>query len=435
MKTELERIYALYLKHRVISTDSRNCPVGAIYFALRGERFNGNEFVLDVLNRGAAFAVSDDRELSVVANVIVVPDVLKTLQDLALLHRRKLNIPILGITGTNGKTTTKELVYSVLKKKFNVEATKGNLNNHIGVPLTILSMDESIDFGVVEMGANHIGEIDFLCRIAEPDYGIITNVGKAHLEGFGSYEGVKKAKGELYSFLQEKAGLVFVNGDNPELKQMGKDLTNIFEYGIETGTVKGYVEKKNSPFLSVSWYLQSKYNTNKIETHLIGYYNLENVLCAIAVGTYFGISSKDINDAINSYFPTNNRSQYLETENSKVILDAYNANPSSMMEAMKNFDQMVHSNKVAILGGMKELGEDSRLEHDKLLSQISSLNIAMLILVGEEFAGLSSPEMPTLRFNSFESVNQYLSKNPLKNSLILVKGSRSNQLEKIVPFL
>jgi len=435
MEAVLEHIYDLYLRHSVISTDSRNCPVGAIYFALKGERFDGNKFVLDVLNRGAAYAVSDDKSLVGTDNVIIVSDVLKTLQNLARFHRRKLGIPILGITGTNGKTTTKELVATVLQKKYKVEATKGNLNNHIGVPLTILSMDENVEFGVVEMGANHIGEIDFLCRIAEPDFGVITNVGKAHLEGFGSFEGVKRAKGELYSFLREKSALAFINADNVQLKQMAKGLSNKFEYGIEKGVLKGCLRDVNNPFLSVNWCLESMGCKNSLETHLIGAYNLENVLCAIAVGTYFGISSQDINDAISSYYPTNNRSQFIKTGTNKIILDAYNANPSSMVEALNNFSNMDHISKVAILGGMKELGEDSVLEHEKLIEHISGLSISTLILVGDEFADFTIPTVSTLKFDSYESVNSFLEKTPPSNSLILIKGSRSNQLEKIVPFL
>lgn len=435
METVLDQIYDLFLRHRVISTDSRSCPVGAIYFALKGERFDGNEFVLDVLKRGAVYAVTDDKSLIGVDNVIIVPNVLKTLQNLAQFHRRKLGIPILGITGTNGKTTTKELVATVLQKKFKVEATKGNLNNHIGVPLTILSMDENVEFGVVEMGANHIGEIDFLCRIAEPDFGVITNVGKAHLEGFGSFEGVKKAKGELYGFLREKSALVFINADNVQLEQMGKGLSNKYEYGIEKGVLKGCVRDVNNPFLSVNWYSESMGRKNSLETHLIGAYNLENVLCAIAVGTYFGISSNDINDALSNYWPANNRSQFIKTATNKIILDAYNANPSSMLEALNNFSNMDHISKVAILGGMKELGEDSITEHEKLIEHISRLGISTLILVGEEFADFTIPTVSTFKFDSYESVNSFLKTSPLRNSLLLIKGSRSNQLEKIVPFL
>jgi len=434
MEAVLERIYGLYLRQRVISTDSRNCPVGAIYFALKGERFDGNKFVHDVLNRGASWAISDDQSLIGVDNVIVVSDVLKMLQKLAQFHRKKLGIPILGITGTNGKTTTKELIAAVLQKKFKVEATKGNLNNHIGVPLTILSMDENVEFGVVEMGANHIGEIDFLCRIAQPDFGIITNVGKAHLEGFGSFEGVKKAKGELYSFLREKSALAFINADNAQLKQMGKGLSNKFEYGIEKGVLKGSIRDANNPFLTVNWFSESMV-INSLDTHLIGAYNLENVLCAIAVGTYFGISSQSINDAINSYYPSNNRSQFIETTTNKIILDAYNANPSSMLEALNNFSKMEYTNKVAILGGMKELGDESTSEHEKLIEHISGLDISTLILVGEEFTDFPTPSMSTLKFDSYESVNNFLKESPLNNSLFLIKGSRINQLEKIVPFL
>lgn len=433
MEAVLERIYGLYLRQRIISTDSRNCPVGAIYFALKGERFDGNKFVPDVLSRGASWAISDDQSLIGVDKVIVVSDVLKMLQNLAQFHRKKLGIPILGITGTNGKTTTKELIAAVLQKKFKVEATKGNLNNHIGVPLTILSMDENVEFGVVEMGANHIGEIDFLCRIAEPDFGIITNVGKAHLEGFGSFEGVKKAKGELYSYLREKSALVFINADNDQLKQMGKGLSNKFEYGIEKGVLKGSIRDANNPFLTVNWFSESMINS--LDTHLIGAYNFENVLCAIAVGTYFGISSQNINDAINSYYPSNNRSQLIETTTNKIILDAYNANPSSMLEALNNFSKMEYTSKVAILGGMKELGDESISEHEKLIEHISGLNISTLILVGEEFTDFPAPSMSTLKFDSYESVNSFLKKSPLSNSLLLIKGSRSNQLEKIVPFL
>lgn len=430
---EIIDIYKAFLQSTGISTDSRNCPAGSMFVALKGERFDGNQYVKAVLEEGAAYVISDCADFINEDHVFVVKDALSTLQDLARYHRRQLGIPIVAITGTNGKTTTKELLAAVLSSQFNVKATVGNFNNHIGVPLTLLSFDASMDIGVVEMGANHIGEIKALCEIAEPNYGMITNVGKAHLEGFGSFDGVKTAKGEMYDYLQKSSGCIFINKENAHLQAMAQLNEQRFEYG-QGGDVDGEIEQL-APFLSVKWGKKNQFNSYHVQTNLIGGYNLENILSAIAIGVYFKVDEKNINSALESYQPTNNRSQFVETKSNKVIMDAYNANPSSMEVAISNFSMVEAEYKTIILGGMKEMGEDSDAEHEKLVKLIGQHDFANIILVGDEFKAYDKIKTNVHWFSNQEQLSSYLSENPIVKNYILVKGSRSNQLEKILTVL
>ena len=433
----IEDLHKIYLSCTSVTTDSRNCPPGSIFFALKGESFNGNLYADDAVKGGAGYAVVDDTSIDYTSDrVIMVDDVLTTLQQLASFHRDYLNIPILAITGTNGKTTTKELTREVLKQKFNVKATEGNYNNHIGVPLTLLSFSESTEFGIVEMGANHPGEIEFLCNIAKPDFGLITNIGKAHLEGFGSIEGVMKTKGELYSYLAENAGTIFANKDNQYLMKMLPEDTDTVFYGIENNDVLVHGEASGKGFfLDLKWentLTGEKYETG---TKLIGSYNLENALAAITAGCYFDVDAGRINKAISEYTPSNNRSQYLKTEKNEVLLDAYNANPSSMQKALDNFKDIPGTNKVMMLGGMKELGKDSDKEHIDLMNKIKTLDVEKVFLIGPEF-GIHKDLMPgALFFNDVDELTHHLNEHPLENKKILVKGSRSNKLEKVINYL
>lgn len=431
MDKQIEAIHEAFLRCEGLSTDSRECGNNSMFCALKGERFDGNVYVEDVLSKGASFAISDNKDLANNAKVFVVNDTLKALQDLALFHRRYLGIPIVAITGTNGKTTTKELVAAVLSKKFKLKATAGNFNNHIGVPLTLLSMDKSLQMGIVEMGANHIGEIDFLCRIAEPNYGLITNVGKAHLEGFGSFEGVKETKGELYRYIQKAEGSIFINADNVHLIEMAKGVEGRITYGCSAGEITGKAVR-NNPFLSLEWGV-NKDDVNAVDTNLIGAYNLENILASIAIGHYFGVATVDINTALSEYEPTNNRSQFIKTEKNQIIMDAYNANPSSMKVAVQNFAQVNEDNKVLVLGGMKELGKDSLHEHKELIDLIASSNFNRVLYVGDEFASLLQDTDDY--YADSDALIEQLKKHPLKAAYVLIKGSRSNKLEQLLSYL
>lgn len=431
--SQIAAIHQAYLTSKGVSTDSRSNNEGVIFFALKGASFDGNKYVPDVLKNGAAYAVADDHALAGTKNVFIVDDVLTALQQLALFHRRFLNIPIVAITGTNGKTTTKELIAAVLAKKYVIKATAGNYNNHIGVPLTLLSMDQSIELGVVEMGANHVGEIKVLCEIAEPNYGIITNVGKAHLEGFGSFEGVKTAKGELYQYLKKTQGQLFINADNDHLREMAEGIGNRIEYGLQKGTITGQIVKDH-PFVSIQWYAGND-KVHNTSTQLIGGYNLENILSAICIGHTLGVADEDIVNAIEHYTPTNNRSQFIQTPNNQIIMDAYNANPSSMQVALQNFGKAEMKNKVLILGGMKELGNDSPMEHQKLLEMILGLNIQQALLVGSEFNNLVNESDTIRHYNNTEELIDSLKENPIKDAYLLIKGSRSNKLEDILPYV
>ncbi|MBR8536782.1 UDP-N-acetylmuramoyl-tripeptide--D-alanyl-D-alanine ligase [Carboxylicivirga sediminis] len=432
--SQIANIHQAFLASKGVSTDSRSNNKGFMFFALKGANFDGNRYVDSVMKDGAAFAVADDETLSGLTNVFIVEDVLTTLQELARFHRRYLNIPILAITGSNGKTTTKELVAAVLKEKYAIKATSGNYNNHIGVPLTLLSINESIELGVIEMGANHIGEIEALCKIVEPNYGIITNVGKAHLEGFGSFEGVKTAKGELYQYLKNTNGKVFINADNPHLNQMAANLSNRIDYGPNHGKITGQITA-DYPFVAITWHSHETKKSHDISTKLIGAYNLENILSAICIGYTLGVDEAAINKALQAYSPSNNRSQFIQTENNQIIMDAYNANPSSMQVALQNFARVDAENKILIIGGMKELGSDSLSEHRKLIDTIKELNLSQAMLVGEEFNDVAHDNKKFKCFTTTEELIDSLRAAPIKNAYLLIKGSRSNKLEEVLPYL
>ncbi len=395
-----------------------------MFFALKGDNFNGNTFAKDALAKGASFAVIDEKKQQINnQQYILVTDVLKTLQDLATLHRKMLNIPIISLTGSNGKTTTKELINSVLSKKYNTTATVGNLNNHIGVPLTLLSMDNATEIGIVEMGANHQKEIEFLCDIALPDYGLITNFGKAHLEGFGGVEGVIKGKSELYVHLKAHNKTIFINqNDDLQVKQAG-DYDNLIRFGSDTTLLK------SQPFVNLA------YKKHKIQTHLTGAYNYNNICIAIALGEYFNVEEQDIIDAIENYIPSNNRSQIIEKNGHHIILDAYNANPSSMLAALSNFEQQDSQNKIAILGDMFELGADAKMEHQSIADLANTLALEHLILVGENFFNIEHKHNNTSYFNTYEELKTAFQAFKFKNKMILIKGSRGMALERILELL
>ena len=401
-----------------------------MFIALKGESFNGNDFAIKSLEKGCQYAVVDDKKFENDLNprILYVDDCLKALQQLANYHRKKLGTKIIGITGTNGKTTTKELIASILKQRYEVLYTEGNLNNHIGVPLTLLRLTPEHEIAVIEMGANHPGEIRTLVNIVEPDYGVITNVGKAHLEGFGSFEGVLKTKGELYDYLRYGGKhIVFIDKDNENLDKISQGLVRI-GYGTEN-EVGLYISGKLlscSPYLSFEWGHEGQ--TYIVNTHLIGSYNLKNALAAITVGRYFSVSSSAIKEALENYIPSNNRSQLTKTENNTLIVDAYNANPTSMMAALENFRVMDVSNKMAILGDMKELGEGSHDEHLKIVDYINDSHFERVILVGKEFqAATSSYE----QYNNVNELIEAIDKEKPKGYFILIKGSNSMKLSQI----
>ena len=436
----MENIYEKFLESSGVSIDSRNCPKDAMFVGIKGANFDGNLFVEKALELGCKYAITDNPEIGVDnPNIIHVEDSLKTLQDLACYHRCKFNIPVIGITGTNGKTTSKELISTVLSKEYNVLYTQGNLNNHIGVPLTLLRLNRSHNIAVVEMGANHPEEIAFLCKIARPNYGIITNVGKAHLEGFGSFEGVKKTKGELYEWIAGVEGKIFLHADNPHLVKMAGDLDTI-KYG-EAGDnfVSGKIISC-TPYINVNLSLNGNASgesqTYEINTQLIGDYNLSNILSAACIGRFFGVMDEDIAAALSEYTPTNNRSQCTRTERNTLIVDAYNANPTSMEAAIKNFSKIETSDKkVLILGDMKELGGDSEAEHVKVLNQIKSLGFTECYFVGSEFAKVAPSLGFTQCFSDVDLLAEHFQSNSIENSTILIKGSNSTKLTKIVPSL
>jgi len=430
---QLDDIYKIYLNHPKISTDTRKIESGSIFLALKGANFNGNEFAEEALKLGAAYAIVDEEKFKSNDRIILVEDGLKTLQDLARYHRDQLEIPVVGITGTNGKTTTKELINHVLKQKFSCFATQGNLNNHIGVPLSILSIGNEIEIAVIEMGANHMGEIAFLCSIAKPQYGLITNVGRAHLEGFGSYEGVKKAKGELYTWLSEHQGTLFIQQDNQELKGMAETLPfkERIGYGYSDDAAVWGQLIENNPFLKLKWRHQE--NESLVATKLTGAYNTENILAAICIGSFFGLTAQEINHGVSGYQPQNNRSQVLKTDNNTLICDYYNANVSSMKAALENL-QSIQTDlpKVAILGDMFELGKDSSTEHKNLIEQARSLENVDCIFIGHAF--FAHKKDGALFFKTTDEVSQVL-KNSLKGRLILLKASRGMAFENLIEIL
>lgn len=427
----IDEIYKLFLTHPTVSTDSRRIEKGCMFFALKGANFNGNKYAENALSQGAAYSIIDEAEYKQNEQTILVDDVLKTLQELASYHRKQLAIPILGITGTNGKTTTKELIAAVLAKKFKVSFTQGNLNNHIGVPLTLLSMNTDTEFGVVEMGANHLGEIAELCQIAHPDFGIITNIGQAHLEGFGSLEGVKKTKGELYQYISRKNGIVFYNSDNPILEELGKNICQRISYGKQNASFTG-TPIQSPPFIHV------KTNFTKgvlyLNTNLIGDFNFENILAAACIANYFDVDPLKIQEAIKNYQPNNNRSQLIKKGNLKIIMDAYNANPTSMTASIKSFLSSLSGENFLILGDMLELGKYSAAEHLKIIEMIPENLSENTFLVGTEFHK-SGKDSSIKTFSNVNELTLFLETSPIKNGNILIKGSRGIQLEKILDVL
>ena len=428
---ETANLYQLFKQHPVVTTDSRNIPAGSIFFALKGDNFNGNTFAAEALARGAAFAIIDQPELATSDRMILVPDVLISLQQLARYHRTQLKLPILAITGTNGKTTTKELIAAVLSKKFNIHFTQGNQNNHIGVPLTLLSMTPETEIGIIEMGANHIGEIKTLCDIADPDYGIVTNMGKAHLEGFGSFEGIVKTKSEMYDHLRHKQGKCFINADNPLLIKQAAGVEQI-SYGKSTDNFMA------GELASTQYNLVVKALFPKgwlyLKSQLIGDYNFENLLAAACVGKYFNVDPLLIQQALDEYTPSNNRSQLIKNEKNTLIMDAYNANPTSMMMALNNFASMQDDQKCVILGDMLELGEASQEEHQRIADFVEGQAFAEVFLVGPQFRStITGPEKK--KFDNVELLSNYLKTQPMENKVILIKGSRGIHLERILALL
>ena len=417
---KIASLYNLYRQHFLVDTDTRNIRENTLFFALKGDNFNGNSFAEEALKLGASFAIVDEKVYQTNENVILVNNVLETLQQLANYHRRQLKIPIIGLTGSNGKTTTKELIHVVLNKKYNTRATKGNLNNHIGVPLTLLSMTDKTELGVVEMGANHQKEIAFLCTISEPNFGYITNFGKAHLEGFGGIEGVIKGKSELYTFLKENNKTAFVNPDD-EIQVKKTQEINTINFKVDA-----------LEFLEADPFVKLSYNDKIIQSNLVGAYNYSNIAAAITIGTYFKVSDKDIKEALESYVPKNNRSQIIETKNNEIILDAYNANPSSMKVALENFESITTTTKVVILGDMFELGDDSLQEHQAIVDLTISLNFDSVYFVGENFNRIKTGKH---QFKTYENLEDYIKKNPLENKSILIKGSRGMRLERILEII
>jgi len=424
----LATIYQHYLKAHKVSTDSRKIEKDAVFFALKGENFDANDFALKVAEEGiASLVVADRKTLPKHERLIIVDDTLKALQDLAAYHRAQSKATVLSITGTNGKTTTKELVSAVLAKKYNIIHTMGNLNNHIGVPLTLLSIKPETEIAIVEMGANHPGEIEFLCHIADPDYGLITNIGKAHLEGFGSFEGVIKTKTELYRHIKANGKAVFVNQGNPLLWEQSEGQTRI-TYGRHCAADAPVAPGACNPYLSVVW------KKHLIQTHLVGSYNFENVASAIAVGQYFKVDENDIIDALETYTPTNSRSQVIDTEKNRIVMDAYNANPTSMRAALINFANICGEQHLLILGDMRELGTASEDEHRNILALMKELGYKDAMLVGQNFCTYNE-NADWKTFAKVEDLYQYIETHPIEGKHILVKGSRSIQLEKVLPLL
>lgn len=425
MKT-IEKIYQLYSQKYIVTTDSRKVEPGCVFVALKGEHFDGNDFAYHVANDNvAACVIADRKDLPHHERLFIVDDSLTALQELAKLHREKCNTPIIGITGTNGKTTTKELVASVLSQKYNIIYTQGNFNNHLGVPLTLLQIRPETEIAVVEMGANHPKEIELLCSLAQPNFGIITNIGKAHIEGFGSFEGVVKTKNELYDYLRNNNGKVFLNNDNQLLKNLAKGL-NFVSYGKDNDADYYATIISSNPYLSINW------NGKEINTRLVGEYNFENVMAAITAGCQFNIEQELIIKALENYSPTNNRSQFIKTEKNEVVMDAYNANPVSMYNSIKNFRNICDDNHLLILGDMKELGSESLNEHQEILNLIKRLEFCNVILVGSEFNKINK------EFQSFLNVDELIShinQNEISGKKILVKGSHSIHLEKLINIL
>ncbi|GAB7257489.1 UDP-N-acetylmuramoyl-tripeptide--D-alanyl-D-alanine ligase [Polaribacter sp. OB-PA-B3] len=415
----IPEIYKHYSKHFLVDTDTRKIRKNTLFFALKGDNFNGNKFAKEAIKKGASFAIIDEEEYHNNKTTILVNNVLETLQDLARYHRKQLKTTIIALTGSNGKTTTKELINVVLSKKHNTKATYGNLNNHIGVPLTLLSFTPDVEMGIVEMGANHQKEIEFLCSIANPDFGYITNFGKAHLEGFGGVEGVIKGKSELYEYLIANNKTAFIN-PNDELQVQKTSNCNTIRFN---NSIK---------LLDASPFVELTYKNHKISSNLIGEYNFTNIAAAITIGHYFKILDRDIQSAIEDYVPANNRSQIINKEKNYIILDAYNANPSSMKVALENFSKLESTSKTVILGDMFELGSSAEIEHQNMVDLADNFNFENTIYVGENFY---KTKTKSKKLSTYQELENFIKKNPLENQKILVKGSRGMGLERILNFI
>ena len=423
---QIPELYELYLAHPGIATDTRKLKPGEIFFALKGPNFNGNKFAAAALEAGAAFAIVDEYNGPHDNRIIQVPDVLNCLQELAKFHRMKLYIPVIAITGSNGKTTTRELVHEVLSSTYTICTTRGNLNNHIGIPLTLLSIGKDAEMAVIEMGANHQNEIASYCEYVLPTHGIITNCGKAHLEGFGGEEGVRKGKGELFDQLRITKGMAFVMKDYPYLLEMAKGIPGIMTYGTHDANITGHVID-GSGFLEIA--ITNGAAIGRIKTQMVGEYNLPNILAAVTVGKHFNIEENKIKQALENYIPSNSRSQLVQMGTNRVILDAYNANPTSMKAAIENFARMEGGEKVLLIGGMMELGNDSIAEHSAIIELIGKYTWKAVALVGQDYH--ETPH-PYLRFSNAAEAKEWLDHQQFSHIQLLVKGSRSMQMEKVL---
>lgn len=424
---DINTLYQIFLQSTGVCTDTRSLNPGNIFFALKGDNFNGNEYAIHALEAGASYAVIDEPSKENDPRLLLTGNVLETLQLLAKTHRQQFNIPFIGITGSNGKTTTKELAHAVLSSHFITYTTKGNLNNHIGIPLTLLNVKPDAQMAIVEMGANHLGEIAGYCAYAKPTHGLITNCGKAHLEGFGSIENIRKGKGELFEYIRENKGILFINNDYDYLQSMSKGIAGIISYGSTHANYTGELQDADSGFLHVK--LTSDAAFPVIKTNLVGDYNLPNVLAAIAIGKTFGVPDEKIIQALENYIPSNSRSQMIEKKGAKIILDAYNANPSSMQAAITNFAKMPGNNKYVFLGGMKEMGEASETEHQALISLLKKYDWEKVVLVGKEFSHIPNNY---LHFNDAAEARNLFSQIPFNGAQILIKGSRGMRMEKLL---
>ncbi len=423
---KISELYDIYLQYPNVQTDTRKLQKGDLFFALKGDSFDGNEYAGKALEMGASYAVIDNQKYYLNEKTILVDNVLECLQALARFHREQFTIPFIAITGSNGKTTTKELVHTALKTTYCTYATEGNLNNHIGVPLTLLKIKKDAQMAIIEMGANHQKEIESYCQIALPTHGLINNCGKAHLEGFGGIEGVRKGKGELYDYLRQREGSIFINTDYNYLQQMAMGIQNQISYGSNEANLQGKVYR-NEPFLEVA--IISPNKECLIKTQMVGAYNFPNVMAAVAVASHFNIHIDIIKKAIEEYAPSNSRSQLITKGSQTIILDAYNANPSSMQEAIKNFALSDYPNKIVMLGGMKELGEDSLVEHQQIIKQLQDTNWNQVILVGGDFQNVPHPY---LYFETAVEAGNWYKSQKIENTALLIKGSRAYTMEKIL---
>lgn len=440
MKEATELLLPLVLKGSRVFTDTRMLVPGGIFFALRGENFNGNAYAAEAICKGCRLAVIDDPSYNTGEECLLVEDALLCLQELSKSYRRMLDMPVLGITGTNGKTTTKELCQAVLEKKFTSQATEGNLNNHIGVPLTLLSLKKTTELAVIEMGANHVGEIGALADLAMPTHALITNIGKAHLEGFGSVENIAKAKGELFQSVIKARGYLFVNGDDPRLKDYSKENKAVTFGSSRNFCCSGSITA-SFPFVEVTFSTNKEFGKaapgimGTIKSQLTGDYNFGNIMAAITIGLFFGVPADDLTEAIEAYVPRNNRSQFIKTASNTVLLDAYNANPSSMEAALSNFSRSQEQPKAVMLGDMLELGKDAEHEHRKIMRLTEDFSFQFRLFVGKHFSGVCQAADNVRVFDDVGQAGEWLRHNPLKDHNILVKGSRGISMEKLLEYL